>query len=510
MPRKVTKAVQDTETIPQENKTSRKIKRPAEDVGEEPPTKAQKTAVLAKSSQPKTKKGTGSAKPAVEAVKSPETSSASSQSRKRKSPELPTTAEGATLHCFGTNDCGQLGFTCEKRKFPALVPSLENKKITAVACGGMHTIVLEDNGSVWSFGLNDDKALGRFTKEEEDAFEPGKVDIKKKVTQISAGDSHSAALTEDGEVYAWGCFKDNNGNYGLIADDGEICREKPELLTRHLGTPIVKISSGAHHIAMLGADGYLYTCGTGEQGQLGRQPEKPKRVTRSMGAISGSPVSHKEYLLKPAVVKITRSQRITDLWTGEFSTYCVTDKSKDVYVCGLNNYAQLGIRKSDEKTVIQVPTKNTTFKGRKWKQIAAGQHHAIALSEEGKVFTLGRNTDGRLGIGSETEEQDIFEPILVEGLADKKCVLVAAGASTSYAVTEAGLLYSWGFGENFQLAAGDDDDRDVPTQCFGKPNTPINGKVVNVSAGGQHVGVTILVTKLLNGNAEKVPKVNGK
>ncbi|ODN00193.1 Regulator of chromosome condensation [Orchesella cincta] len=491
---------------PQENKKARTGKRPAEELAEEPPTKAQKTSVLAKSKQPK-----ATAKPAAE--KPVEAATSSSQSRKRKTPaQAPeSVVEGATLHCFGTNDCGQLGFECEKRKFPALVPALESKKIIAVACGGMHTIVLEDNGTVWSFGLNDDKALGRVTKEEEDSFEPGKVDLKKKVVQVSAGDSHSAALTEDGEVYAWGCFKDNNGNYGLIADDGAREREKPELITRHLGVKISKISSGAHHIAMLGSDGCLYTCGTGEQGQLGREPEKPRRVTRSMGAISGSPVSHKEHLLRPAVVKVARNTKITDLWTGEFSTYCVTDKNKDIYVCGLNNYAQLGIQKiADEKTVIQVPTKNTTFRGRKWKQIAAGQHHAVALTQEGQVFTLGRNTDGRLGIGSDITEQDIHEPTVVEDLADKVCILVAAGASTSYAVTDEGVLYSWGFGENFQLAAGDDEDRDIPTQSFGKPNTPINGRVVYVSAGGQHVGLTISLPKLVNGNSEKVAKVNGK
>lgn len=36
---------------------------------------------------------------------------------------------------------------------------------------------------------------------------PGKVTLDEKVVQVSAGDSHSAALTEDGSVYIWGSFR---------------------------------------------------------------------------------------------------------------------------------------------------------------------------------------------------------------------------------------------------------------------------------------------------------------
>ena len=38
-----------------------------------------------------------------------------------------------------------------------------------------------------------------------------KVALDGKVVMISAGDSHSAALTEDGRVFAWGTFRDSSG-----------------------------------------------------------------------------------------------------------------------------------------------------------------------------------------------------------------------------------------------------------------------------------------------------------
>lgn len=36
---------------------------------------------------------------------------------------------------------------------------------------------------------------------------PAKVDLGEKVVQVSAGDSHTAALTEEGAVYVWGSFR---------------------------------------------------------------------------------------------------------------------------------------------------------------------------------------------------------------------------------------------------------------------------------------------------------------
>lgn len=60
---------------------------------------------------------------------------------------------------------------------------------------------------VYTFGCNDEGALGRDTTEEESEMVPGKVALEDKVVQVSAGDSHTAALTEDGTVYIWGAFR---------------------------------------------------------------------------------------------------------------------------------------------------------------------------------------------------------------------------------------------------------------------------------------------------------------
>lgn len=60
---------------------------------------------------------------------------------------------------------------------------------------------------VYTFGCNDEGSLGRPTKEEEECMEPGKVDLPEKIVLVSAGDSHTAALSEFGQVYIWGTFR---------------------------------------------------------------------------------------------------------------------------------------------------------------------------------------------------------------------------------------------------------------------------------------------------------------
>lgn len=60
---------------------------------------------------------------------------------------------------------------------------------------------------IYTFGCNDEGALGRDTSAEGSETSPGPVELQEKVVQVSAGDSHTAALTEDGRVFVWGSFR---------------------------------------------------------------------------------------------------------------------------------------------------------------------------------------------------------------------------------------------------------------------------------------------------------------
>jgi len=372
---------------------------------------------------------------------------------------------------IGCGDTGQLGLgedVMEKTR-PGLVKELPD--VVDIVAGGMHTVCLDKAGEVWTFGCNDEGALGRPTPEEEDTFVPGKVEIGGKVIQISGGDSHSAALTEDGRVFAWGTFRDSSGPIGLVKPGGP--QTTPLKVLENV--VIKKISSGEHHMAMLSVDGDLYSFGNAEQGQLGRVSS----IFSQRGGRRGL-----DMLLQPDKIHISkRSTHFTDVWAGNYDTFAMTSEG-EMLVMGLNNYNQLGV---NEGLTFFMPTVSPSFTSKKWQQISVGQHHALGLDDKGKVYAIGRSDYGRLGLGSEGDRK---VPTLVPDLAEMTCVEVACGSTVSFAVAEDGACFSWGMGTNSQLGTGNDEDVLTPYNI--KSKALETRSVICASSGGQH---TVLIAR---------------
>ena len=76
-------------------------------------------------------------------------------------------------------------------------------QVLQIACGGMHTAVLTKDGSIWTWGVNDEGALGRETAGEaweksplatgqvDDSYVPGRVPFPPgtdRIVQITAGE----------------------------------------------------------------------------------------------------------------------------------------------------------------------------------------------------------------------------------------------------------------------------------------------------------------------------------
>nr|XP_023017406.1 regulator of chromosome condensation isoform X1 [Leptinotarsa decemlineata]XP_023017407.1 regulator of chromosome condensation isoform X1 [Leptinotarsa decemlineata] len=390
-----------------------------------------------------------------------------------ESVNLPTTTTEGVVLVTGAGDVGQLGLgpdVLEKSR-PALVEL--NHIVVDICAGGMHTVCLTKEGKVLTFGCNDEGALGRVTDGKEDAeFEAGEVELPAKVIQVSAGDSHTAALLEDGRVFAWGTFRDSHGNMGMTSSGNE--KLPYEIIKDNI---IIKIASGADHIVFLTNHGDVYTCGCAEQGQLGRTSERGS----SRNARNGIGKGQIAKLLHPSPISLKPSLKLhfDNIWAGTYGTFCKVANSTDIYVFGLNNYNQLGLKSQNPHFM---PTLSKEFSKYKWNLISSGQHHSIGLDEDGKVYAIGRKDYGRLGLGEGC--MDAEEIQLISTLEDKKIKNVACGSATSFAVTEDGDLYGWGMGTNGQLGTGEEDDLEVPTLIKSKQLQ--DRKVFRVSSGGQH------------------------
>lgn len=83
---------------------------------------------------------------------------------------------------------------------------LVGNKILKIVCGGMHTVALSSAGKVYTWGCNDEGALGRPGQENA----PLEVvdTMKIPITDIAAGDCHTVAYNANlNQIFLWGLYR---------------------------------------------------------------------------------------------------------------------------------------------------------------------------------------------------------------------------------------------------------------------------------------------------------------
>jgi alpha-tubulin suppressor-like RCC1 family protein len=87
---------------------------------------------------------------------------------------------------------------------PIMIRALEKKFIKKIDCGDFHSLALDNNGEIYSWGSGKygECGNGKFA----DVEVPTKIKYfeGKKFVNIVAGNHHSLALTSQNELYGWG------------------------------------------------------------------------------------------------------------------------------------------------------------------------------------------------------------------------------------------------------------------------------------------------------------------
>jgi alpha-tubulin suppressor-like RCC1 family protein len=113
-----------------------------------------------------------------------------------------------------------------------------------------------------------------------------------------------------------------------------------------------------------------------------------------------------------------------------------------------------------------------------WKQVSAGQTWMIAVGTDGKMYSWGLGTSGRLGNGTTTG--NVSAPTQIGTLTTWSTV--AAGSTSGLASKTTGEMYSWGTGTSGQLGTGSTVTTSNPTQI----GTLTTWSSVAASSGGNN------------------------
>uniref|UniRef100_A0A8C1E1L1 HECT domain-containing protein n=1 Tax=Cyprinus carpio carpio TaxID=630221 RepID=A0A8C1E1L1_CYPCA len=131
-----------------------------------------------------------------------------------------------------------------------------------------------------------------------------------------------------------------------------------------------------------------------------------------------------------------------------------------------------------DKSTVCKPLKG--LENRQVIQIACGDHHSVALTNDGQVFVWGENSHGQLGLRKDHPGSPSAQH--VQSLSGVPLAQISAGGDHSFVLSLSGVVFGWGKNSAGQLGLGDTTDRHVPTVV----NSLNRKKTVSISCGGEH------------------------
>ena len=374
-------------------------------------------------------------------------------------------SEYGRVYGCGNNRYGQLGSTINNdtdiaNPVPTLITeTIGSLNITGISTGGIyggdHSLFLTHDGKVYGCGHNGSGQLGKAVSN----INPVPTQITTtigslNIVQVACGGGASLFLTDGGRVYS--CGYNRYGNLGLIDN---IWIHDP-LITPKLVIDINSVSFSTLFISKIRAssqetffitnNGQVYACGYNWHGQLGHtgsngsydyNPNIPRRVMSSFYVVDGAPNG---------------------------SSYFLTNTGK-VYSCGSNDHAQLGWGSAGgliNANPGQITANN--FGTLNIIKVVSGSTGGRFLASDGKLYGVGYNGDGRIGLGNTTNP--IGSPTQIAGALSSLFVSDVFGyglyCNFNYVITtnnNVQSIYNFGNNRYGQLGRTTNNDTDTIT-----------------------------------------------
>ncbi len=342
-----------------------------------------------------------------------------------------------TLWAWGSNESGQLGIGSDDDSYKRAPVQIGTDSWLAVSAGESHSLALKSDHTLWAWGNNDFGQLGIGSEYPESSDVPIQVSIQGITWKaIAAGGTHSLAITEEGDLWAWGY--NERGQLGAGSDFSGDRSFDPVMISDSGGW--TTLAAGYEH--SLGIEsGILYAWGDDSYGQLG---------------IGDMGTEYEFFKALPTPVDAPSDVEWASISAGEYFSLGITTQNLlyTLYTWGINNLGQLGCSTQDYET-------SPVIVGPDWFIADCGYDHVIAVKNDGSLWAWGNNDHGQIGngfIGVQNEPCQIGS-LLITGP-------VSAGGYYSIAIEDDGIgsILTWGANDKGQLGDRTNLDVYIPSQ----------------------------------------------
>ncbi|MBR0375237.1 MAG: hypothetical protein IJH59_01630, partial [Firmicutes bacterium] len=401
-------------------------------------------------------------------------------------------------YAIGDNTFGQLG---NMNNNPSTVTPVALRKdidnlfdnIKEVKAGDRFTIIVTNDGKIYTVGINNNNELGIENTQIQDRNTIEQTTTIEDAIFVDAGYGFASTITSNGTVYTWGL-----GTSGQLGNRRNLSSVEPVMVGDYIvRTTTNHVTLGVNEEKYV--EGYVDYFNVFTHSEIGityaskdrsiatlRAPEPNEESTRRFGIrIKGNKIgttivtASQDDSTNMGVIQVEVIDSNTgiepNVVTNGTHTVSLRVDGK-VFTWGDNTYGQLGLgttKPTDEPTEVKFPTEEGEAEVQ-IVQIAVGENHTVALDSQGYVWVWGRNNYYQLG----GQFEDKTSPYKLTELP--KVTKIAAGNNNTMVITEDTELYAWGFNSYGDLGIGSFTNKVSITKVEGIKD------IIDISGGRSH------------------------
>ena len=299
----------------------------------------------------------------------------------------------------------------------------------AACCGFDHTITLSNDGTLHSFGYNHYGQLGLGHKH--DVSLPTPIPNLPKISLISCGGYFTVCVDYEGFMWSFG---DNTS--GQLGTGNKTKFNVPQKILDI--PPVLSVDCGYSHTLIITNDDNLWSCGSNSFGQLCLGTKAPGDLLL---------VDHRS---KPQKTSFSDISKIS---AGADHSLFQNNKG-EIFSCGENQWGQCGLGHFNDPQIKPslIPNAPSNIV-----QFICGSHQNLFLDSEGNVYSVGHNFCGQLGLGHNTDQNELKKIPNIPPIKTISCVFASC-----YLIDFEGNLWTFGVNSDRQLGHGDKTDINTP------------------------------------------------